>query len=223
MEWLHVREPISAWTHFAWLVLAFPATWVLWRRSGGDWLKRVAMLVFGLGLVACYGGSWLFHSVPARLADLFNTVDHIGIHLLIAGTVTAVGLVILRGWMRAGLVAGIWVMAAAGISMRLSLHPSIGTVTGFYVVMGWVSCSTYFEMVRQLSPAKVRLVLIGGVLYTIGAAIHGMEDWLVIVPGVFGAHEIFHLFVMAGSAAHYLFMARAVVPYQRRKVVPLPV
>ena len=106
IDWFNFREPVSSWTHFLWLLLAFPGTWLLWRRSRGDRLKRAGMLTFGLGLVLCYGGSWLFHAVrlSPEAVDRFNTLDHIGIYVLIAGSCTPIALVVLRGAWRLSLM-----------------------------------------------------------------------------------------------------------------------
>src|SRR6185312_4363929 len=99
INWFNFREPVSSWTHFLWLLFAFPGTWLLWRRSRGDRLKQAGMLAFGLGLVLCYGGSWLFHAVrlSPEAIGRFNTLDHIGIYVLIAGSCTPIALVVLRG------------------------------------------------------------------------------------------------------------------------------
>jgi hemolysin III len=217
IDWFNFREPASAWTHFIGLLLAFPGTWFLWRRSRGDRLKQIGMLVFGLGLVMCYGGSWSFHAV--RLSDRaiqrFNTLDHIGIYVLIAGTFTPICLVILRGAWRLYLMLLIWLLALGGIALCLTpLHMPIAVSTILYLFMGWVGCLTYFELSSRLSHAAVRPVWIGGVLYSIGAILN-VWGHPVIVPGVFEAHEVFHLFVMAGSLSHYWFMFRVVAPYQR--------
>src|SRR3954447_1336088 len=120
MAWLYVREPVSAWTHGLSLLLSLPGSYVLWRLSRGDWVKRVGLLAFGLGLALCYGGSCLFHAVPVRLEETFNLVDHIGIYTLIAGTVTPIALVVLRGWWRLGLLALIWLLAVTGTVLRLT-------------------------------------------------------------------------------------------------------
>jgi hemolysin III len=210
------REPASSWTHFLWLVLSVPATWLLWQLARGSTLKRVGVLVFGFSLTFCYAGSFLFHSVPKALARPFNTVDHIGIYLLIAGTVTPIALVVLRGWWRIGLLSGIWALALTGIILRLTTPLSITVMTVFYLAMGWVGCSTYYELARHLSHARLRPLWIGGLFYTIGAVFNSLH-WPVIVPGTFGSHEVFHVFVMAGSAWHFYFMLSAVLPYQ-----PLP-
>jgi hemolysin III len=220
MDWLPVREPVSALTHFAWMVLAFPATWTLWRLSrGGGPRKRVGLLVFGCTLAICYAGSGLYHSVPERLAGPFRTLDHIGIYLLIAGTVTPIALVVLPGRWRVALLSAIWTLALAGIVLRLATPLSIHVLTVFYLFMGWLGCATYFELLKYLSPARVRLIVWGGVLYSVGAVINAF-DWPTLDPPLFGPHELFHLFVMGGSAVHYYFMLVAVLPYRRLAAQP---
>jgi hemolysin III len=213
MTWLDFREPVSAWTHFAWMVLAVPATWVLWRLGRGSLHKRVGGAIFGFTLAFCYAGSFLYHSVPAAVARPFNTVDHIGIYLLIAGTVTPIGLIVLDGRWRLGLVWGIWVLALAGITLSLTLRPSILQLTIYYLIMGWIGCLAYFELARRLPRGALRPMWLGGVCYTAGAVLNSLH-WPVLLPGVVESHEVFHLFVMAGTACHYYFMAFAVLPYQ---------
>jgi hemolysin III len=73
---------------------------------------------------------------------------------------------------------------------------------------------TYFELAHQMSHAKIRLLWIGGILYTIGAILKVL-NWPTLLPGVFGPHEVFHLFVMAGTACHYYFMFVHLAPYRR--------
>jgi hemolysin III len=221
MAWLIGREPVSAWTHGLWLVLSLPGSWCLWRLSRGDRVKQAGLLVFGIGLALCYGGSCLYHAVPPRLSEACNVLDHIGIYTLIAGTATPIALVVLRGWWRAGLLTTIWLLALVGIVVRLSTELPLPVRTGFYLLMGWVGCITYAELVRHLSHAKVRPIWLGGLFYSAGAVIN-LLHWPVLVPGAFGAHDLFHLFVMAGSLCHYYFMLAVVVPYQRPQAVPAP-
>jgi hemolysin III len=211
------REPISAWTHFAWMALALPATVLLCRRAGRDVTRLAGAAVFGATLTLCYAGSWLYHSVPPEHAAFFHALDHVGIYLLIAGTVTPIGLVVLDGWWRLGLVGGIWLLAASGIAVRLLATVPLPVMTGLYLFMGWVGCATYFELASRLSHARMRLLWAGGLVYTAGAVLNSMR-WPVLVPGVFEAHELFHLFVMAGSVCHYLFVLHEVLPYQAREV-----
>jgi len=213
MEWLSFREPVSAWTHFLWLLLSLPATVILWYLGRGCLLKRIGVVIFGLSLAACYGGSWLYHSVPTAIIQPFRTLDHIGIYLLIAGTTTPIGLVVLGGWWRRGLLVAIWSLAALGIGARLTTELSIPELSAFYVVMGWVGLAMYFELARRLSHARVRALWIGGLFYSVGALLN-CARWPVVIPGVVESHEVFHLFVMAGSAWHYCFIRDAVLGYR---------
>jgi hemolysin III len=195
------------------MFLSLPGTLVLWRLSRGDRLKRIGVSIFGLTLALCYAGSWLYHSVPASLTPPFATADHIGIYLLIAGTVTPIALVVLRGWWRIGLLGGIWGLALVGIIVRLTIDVPVEWLTGLYLGMGWVGCLTFYELVRRLSLFNVRLIVLGGVFYSLGALINGI-GWPRIDPPWVGPHELFHLFVMAGSLFHYYFMLAAVLPYR---------
>jgi len=79
--------------------------------------------------------------------------------------------------------------------------------------MGWGFLVGYFAAARVLTPQALRLAWIGGLIYTVGAAIH-LSEWPALYPGVFAAHEVFHLFVMAGSAVHFWFMLRVVGPFE---------
>jgi hemolysin III len=178
------------------------------------------MLAFGLGLALCYGGSCLFHAVPLSLEETFNLVDHLGIYTLIAGTVTPIALVVLRGWWRLGLLALIWLLAVTGTVLRLTTELPLAYRTGFYLLMGWIGCITYAELARHLSHAKLRPMWVGGLFYSAGA-IFNAAHWPRLAPPVFGTHELFHLFVMAGSLCHYHFMLAVLVPY--RRPVPVPV
>ena len=198
------------------MLLSLPGTWTLWRLSRGDRAKQLSLLVFGLSLTACYAGSFLFHAVrrPATAIEFYATLDHLGIFLLIAGTSTPVGVVVLRGAWRAGLLGSIWFLAVAGSVLRLATELTLPQRTGLYLAMGWLGCVTYFELARRLSHAKLRPVWVGGLFYSVGAVLN-FEHWPVLWPGVFEAHELFHLFVMAGSLCHYYFMLRVVVPYPR--------
>src|SRR5262245_8290013 len=98
MDWVSFRDPVSAWTHLLWLVLAVPGTWLLWHRSWGDRPKQISLLIFGLGLIACFGGSTLYHSIHAseERVRFFEKLDCTGIYLLIAGTYTPIAFNLLQ-------------------------------------------------------------------------------------------------------------------------------
>jgi hemolysin III len=106
-----------------------------------------------------------------------------------------------------------WGLAAVGIVLRFSPFPvSRDVFTGLCLLMGWGILLCYFELARRLSHRAMRLTLVGGALYTIGAVLD-LVRWPVLVPRVFSAHEVFHLFVMAASFAHYWFMLTVIAPF----------
>ena len=98
------REPVSAWTHFAGLMLAVPGTLILLGRSGGEPGKRLSLLVYGLSLIFCYAASTLYHGVrlPADRLAAFIRLDSVGIFALIAGSYTPLAWNLMRGRWRAG-------------------------------------------------------------------------------------------------------------------------
>jgi hemolysin III len=213
---LDFREPVSAWTHCAWLFLSVPATILLWKKAGPDRPKRVSLLIFGLSLGFCYAASTLFHGVRGDRdhIDLFDRFDHIGIYVLIAGSYTPLACGLLGGAWRWGSLLTAWVLAAAGI-LRCA---TIGVLpmmleTAAYLVMGWGALVCYLEIARTMTHRPLRPLVLGGLLYTIGAAIN-LLNWPDLWPGVLGPHELFHLFVMAGSLAHFWFMLTVVAPFE---------
>lgn len=218
MNWLDFREPFNAWTHGAWLLLSLPATLLLWRLSRGHRVKQFSLTVFGLSLSLCYAGSTLYHGVrlPPEELEPFATLDYIGIYLLIAGTTTPLALVVLRGPWQWGTLGITWLVTAGGIALRLAaVEISRLHSTGIYLAMGWAVSLSYFELARIVSYRAIWPALLGGLLYSAGALLNH-HHWPTLWPGVFSAHELSHLFVMAASASHYWLMIRVVVPSQRR-------
>jgi hemolysin III len=224
MDWLVFREPFSAWTHGVWLLLALPGTWLLWRGGRGDWFKQLSLLIFGLSLICCFAGSTLFHAVrlPSQELAPFARLDYIGIFLLIAGSYTPAAFTLLRGWWKWGTLTVVWLLAALGIALRVQtawIPPVLST--SLYLAMGWAAVLCYDNFARVLSHRAMVPVLLGGLFYSIGAVINEAH-WPVLWPGIFSAHELMHLFVMAGSLAHFWFMLKCVVPFERRAAEGAP-
>lgn len=209
------REPVSAVSHGVGLLLAVPAVLVLWRRTRDERDKQLSLLVYGLSMAGCYAASMLFHAVRGSDAviEAFNTVDYIGVYVFIAGSYTTVAWNILRGSWRRYTLTAVWTWALAGAAMKLGacrLSPAFSTA--FFLAMGWGLSFTYFELAKSVAHRDLRPILTGGLVYSLGAAIKVM-NWPEVWPGVVGAHEVFHLFVLAGSLIHYRFVVAVVIPY----------
>ena len=215
MSYFALREPFSAWSHVLWLILSLPATVILWRRCHGDVSKQLSFLVFGLSLTACYLGSALYHGVHVKedRIGLFDRLDHVGIHLLIAGSYTPIAWNLLRGPWRWGTLAAVWstTLVASGLLLA-NIRLSRPLETCEFLALGWLSLFCYYELARTHSIRSLSPLVFGGVFYSIGALLN-LLHWPVIWPGVVGSHEVFHLWVMAGSFAHYWFMITVVVPF----------
>jgi hemolysin III len=197
------------------MVLALPATLALWRRGRGDPILRLSLLVFGLCLAACYAASALFHGVrgPDEHIEAFARLDLIGIYLLIAGTYTPAAWGLLRGRWRRWTLTAVWSVASSAAALLWSgAHFPLPLSTALYLAMGWGSVACYVEITRSVSRRALRPLILGGLLYSVGAIIN-LVRWPAPWPGVFGAHEIFHLFVLAGSASHVHFMLTVVIPF----------
>lgn len=211
---LDVREPVSVWTHALGMALAVPGTVLLWNQAEGDRARRFVLLVYGVCLAGCYGFSVLNHAVqggPERIAG-FALLDRVGIYGLIAGTYTPVVWIVLRGpWRRWTLIL-VWLAAGLGSSLHLVfgvLPAWLGT--SLYLAMGWGAVVLYVELARVLSHRALAPIVVGGTFYSVGAVLNLLK-WPNLAPGVFGSHELFHLFVMAGSLIHFRFILRVASP-----------
>lgn len=224
MDFFDLREPVSSWTHGVWLILCLPGAYLLWREGRGDRPKQLSLLAFGLSLGFCFAASATYHGVrgPRESIEMFDRIDHIGIYILIAGTYTPVAWIMLRGRMRQVVLALAWSIALLGaveIWFCGVLSPTVSTC--IYLAMGWGALFCYFEIARLLSHRAVRLMLVGGMLYSVGALFHVLH-WPVLWPGVFQAHELFHVLVMGGSLAHFWFVWRVVAPFADYCPLPRP-
>jgi hemolysin III len=214
MNFLDPREPVNSWTHGAGLLLSLIGILLLWRRSGGVPAKRLSLLVYGLSLASCYAASVLYHGVrlPSEGIAVFDRLDRIGIYVLIAGSYTPLACNLMQGRWRWGTLATVWFLAAAA-TIQLSVWGRLPPVLSscLYLGMGWGVVLCYSELARVVSHRALLPLVAGGLCYSVGA-VFNLLGWPVLWPGVFRSHELFHLFVMAGSLAHFWFMLKFVVP-----------
>jgi hemolysin III len=159
----------------------------------------VGASVFGATLVGLYLASTLYHALPhSRAKRVWRLIDHVAIYLLIAGTYTPFTLGVLRGtwgWTLFGLV---WTLAIAGILMKLLAGLSVPVLSvGLYLLMGWLAVIAAGPLLERLPRPGLAWLVAGGLSYTAGVAFYAARR----VPY---AHFVWHLFVMAGSACHYV-------------------
>jgi hemolysin III len=177
-----------------------------WHLSG--------FAIYGATLTLLYLASALYHSLPLgeRGIRRLLMLDRIGIYLLIAGTYTPLCLVPLRGAWGWSLLSLVWGLALFGGLCEIVWRGAPKWITtGLYLVMGWLAVLAWGPLTRTLTGAGLQWLIAGGITYTVGAVI-----WLTgqprLWPGAFGAHELWHLFVLGGSACHFVLMVRFVAP-----------
>ncbi|QQS04891.1 MAG: hemolysin III family protein [Fibrobacterota bacterium] len=179
---------------------------VLSVRSGDPW-KIVSVCVYGATLVLLFSASALYHSVQSPgLRKAFRVLDHVSIHLLIAGTYTPFALVTLRGPWGWSIFGVIWTLAVAGVVKDLFLTGRYKALsTGLFLLMGWLIVVAIVPLVRQLPPTGLVLLLSGGLAYSIGAVFYLLDKRLP-----FG-HAVWHVFVLGGGVCHFLSIVYGVL------------
>jgi hemolysin III len=205
------QDPVSGFTHLAGALLGVAGLTYLLSRSlpeGSLW-KTLSFTVFGVSLILLYSSSALYHLLDitpeARL--VFRRIDHTMIFLLIAGTYTPFCLLPLRGPWGYGILATVWALTLGGIVMSVVwIHAPRWLSTSLYLLTGWVAMAAIYPLSRTLSSPGMFWLLTGGFFYTAGAVIYGLK-WPDPWPPRFGYHEIWHFFVLAGSASHFLSVA----------------
>ena len=207
-----IREPGSALTHFiAMLLAAFAATPLLAKAA--RYASResiIALSIFCVSMILLYGASATYHSLnlSGRPLRIFRKIDHMMIFILIAGSYTPICLTVLGGKLGYTLLAVIWGLALFGMILKacwITCPKWFSSV--IYIAMGWACVAVFGPLLQVLPTAAFLWLLAGGIIYTIGGVIYALKLPLFNAKHeFFGSHEIFHLFVMAGSFCHFIFM-----------------
>ncbi|MBZ5588508.1 MAG: hemolysin III family protein [Acidobacteriia bacterium] len=211
-----LREPVSGFTHLGFSVASVIGATVLITLAAvhRKWWHLGAFIVYGVSLTLLYIASSLYHLLPVseRAQRVLRQLDHVAIFLLIAGTYTPICLVPLRGPWGWSLFGAVWALALGGMFLAIfAINAPRWLSVGLYLSLGWLVIIAIWPLLHRISASGLVWFGIGGLFYTVGAVIYGVKRPNP-VPNVFGFHEIFHLFVMAGSAAHFWAIARAVLP-----------
>ncbi|MHB1238262.1 MAG: PAQR family membrane homeostasis protein TrhA [Gallionella sp.] len=198
---MYYGEKFNALTHLVGAVLALAGTVVLivLAALGGDPWKIVSVSIYGATLILLYSFSTLYHSLRGRAKDILRKLDHNSIYLLIAGSYTPFCLVTLRGPWGWSLFGVVWGLAAFGILQELMQRSETRILSlVIYVVMGWVALAALVQLRHALGPDGFAWLVAGGLFYTVGIVFYVIDKRLA------HAHGIWHLFVIAGSACHYV-------------------
>ncbi|MGG7165406.1 PAQR family membrane homeostasis protein TrhA [Clostridium ihumii] len=204
----YFREPVSGFTHLFGAVFSLIGLVSLIHR---EFINRtgisslVGVIIFGLSLIFLYTASTIYHLVVSsdKVIKVLKKLDHSMIFILIAGTYTPICLIGLQSYLKWGLLIFIWTLSIIGIILKVKWIDCPKWVSSvLYVSLGWIAVFILSPLSKTVAPEVIYLLVLGGVLYTIGAVIYCIEK--KGSKRTFGAHEIFHIFVMLGSLAHYM-------------------
>ncbi|PKO14288.1 MAG: hemolysin [Chloroflexi bacterium HGW-Chloroflexi-10] len=206
---LKFREPVSALTHLSTAAAALIGTILLLIFGQGDLVIKLSLLIYGISLVLMFASSGVYHGVVAetRVIQRLRKMDHSAIYLLIAGSYTPICLYFFQGFWQWGMLAIIWGFGIIGIVVKLFVINAPRWITaGVYLVMGWLSIMAVQEIIRTMPPAAIFWLITGGLFYSIGAIIY-ITKKMDLIPGVFGFHEVWHIFVILGALSHFILIA----------------
>lgn len=212
---LNMKEPVNTLTHLTGAVLSVVALVVMLVKGigNGSGLQIAVAIVFGVSLIALYTASTVYHWVPSskKLHAILRRIDHSMIYVLIAGTYTPVCLLALKGTLGWSLFGAIWGLALLGIVIKLVWFSAPRWLyTSFYVMLGWLAIIFIVPLYKALPIEGFIWLLVGGLMYSIGAIIYGTKSKKIKIS-VFGFHEIFHVFILAGSFAHVVMVERFIM------------
>jgi len=194
-------ERFNSVTHLvgASLALAGAAALIVLASLHGDAIRIVSVSIYGASLLSLYTVSTLYHSLRGRAKRVFRQLDHTAIYILIAGTYTPLTLVVLGGRLGWWLFGAVWALAAIGMvqEFRKVQGERVLSVV-LYVAMGWLGVVAFGPLFRVIGTGGLAGLLAGGLFYTAGIGFYAFDRRLPVF------HGIWHLFVLAGSVAHYI-------------------
>jgi hemolysin III len=201
-----LREPVNSLTHWGATLLALAGLIALLIVSWSTPAKVISLIIYGLSLIFLFSASATYHMVQVKekALEIFRKIDHAAIYFLIAGTYTPFCVNAFAGFWKWGLLSIIWSLALIGIIVKVFyIRAPRWLNAGIYLVMGWLSIAALGQMLAVLPIGVLGWLLAGGVIYTLGAIVY-VTKIFNFVPGVFGFHEVWHIFVMLAAAAHFV-------------------
>lgn len=208
----HIKDPGSAITHFIGMLMAIFAAVPLLIKAAHepDKIYVISIAVYAVSLILLYAASTTYHTFnrSEKINTVLKKVDHMMISVLIAGSYTPICLLVLGGRTGITLLCIVWGIALVGILIKafwVYCPKLISSV--LYIGMGWTCVLAFTQILNSMSAAAFGWLLAGGIIYTVGGVIYALKLPLFNSRHrYFGSHEIFHLFVMGGSACHFVVM-----------------
>ena len=209
----HTAPRFRGWSHMA-MVFVWPVMAALLLTRADAPRALAGALAFGLGMQAMFTASAITH---LKRWDVWTTeamfrLDHTGIFLAIAGSITPFALLVLRGWISIAVLVGVWVVTIGGIGF--ALWPSrtpVGFGNTIFITLGALTTPFLPWAWSRMGPGGVALLLGGGAVYIVGAVMLA-HQWPEARPRVFGYHEVWHGMVVLAALIHYVMVRSYLLP-----------
>ncbi|MFZ7133538.1 MAG: PAQR family membrane homeostasis protein TrhA [Eubacteriales bacterium] len=212
---MKIREPINSITHLLGVVLSVLGLVFLLVSSIMNYspIYIISSIIFSIGLVGLYTASTVYHwkIAPIHTLERLRKIDHMMIYVLIAATYTPICLITLKGVIGYSLLSIVWILALLGIILKMFWFSAPRWLyTSFYLILGWIAVFFIYPMAKTLPLNAILLLVLGGLMYTIGAIIYGTKSNKIRL-WKFGFHEIFHVFILLGSVFHFFMIYKYVI------------
>ena len=195
------EEKLNVLTHAFGLIMSivgFPFLLLKSLQYNGFW-QPLSIVIFGVSLIVLYAASTFYHaSKDSKLRRKLNIFDHAAIYFLIAGTYSPFTIIILDGSLGWLIFSCTWVFAFVGIVLKFFFTGRYDKLsTAMYILMGWQIILVIKPLMNAFSINGLKFLFAGGVFYTLGALLYSSKK-------ITYNHAIFHVFVLLGSASHYI-------------------
>jgi hemolysin III len=208
------REPVNGLTHLGAAIAAAIGMIVLVVIGWGNVGKTISLSIYGFSLILLFSASAIYHLVKVnpRVSIYLRKLDHSAIYILIAGTYTPICFNLFTGFWKWGMLILIWTLAFIGVAVKLLwINAPRWLYTGVYIAMGWLAVLGGKEILATMPIGALVWILVGGITFTIGAIIY-ITKKMDFFPGIFGFHEVWHIFVILGALAHFVGILVYVAP-----------
>ena len=202
-------DPFSSLSHLiaAFVFLVFGIKLIYLAAGHRAWVFAVSIYVFSVVFLLSMSG--VFHLLEHESLGraVLQRLDHAGIFGLIAGTFTPVHVILFKGFWRWGILLLIWSLAITGITLKSIFFNEMAEWLGlvFYLGLGWLGILSAYLTHRLHGFQVIKPLIYGALAYTLGASLEFLR-LPIVIPGVIGPHELFHLAVLAGIAWHWQFV-----------------
>ena len=203
----HIEEIFNSASHGIAAIISIIGLVVLINNSSKKELMLFSAIVYGISLIVLYTSSSLYHALRnKKIKHVFRILDHCSIYLLIAGTYTPILLILIGGSIGWWIFGIQWTLVLIGFIFKIfytGKYESISVL--IYLLMGWMVVFKWDYLTNVIYDSAFNLLLAGGIVYTIGIFFYQIDSKNRYF------HFLWHLFVITGSALHYIVIYKYVI------------